>query len=959
MLDVPAAAPGIGNPGRFWEQVCSLCKLGQDGIADPFAAISAIPAVTGVVRDMSGVRLEVPEFIAEKCTGCAQCWIQCPDAAIPGLVNSVEDILATVVQAAGNGKPLERLRPVTKHWAREARRLLDAEAALPLPEVWARSYRAVVDKLGWDAERRAATEPEFLAVERRLAEFPLARTKPFYDRAGGLLSITVNPDACKGCNLCVAVCPDGALVTVKQDDAVLGRLRRNWALWQRLPDTDDRYLNITDLDEGIGVLSSLLLKKSTYRSMVGGDGACMGCGEKTAVHLIVSAIHAAMQPHVARHLVQVDALIDTLDRQARALLAQDADLDAAAGTAGPVAIPVDPAKHERLTLLTGTLKELRLLKWRYVEGPSGRGRAALGMANSTGCSSVWGSTYPYNPYPFPWVNHLFQDSPSIAIGLFEAHMRKMADGFAMLRRAELLRQGTYDAGTHEPALAALDWRQFTDEEFGLCPPIVAMGGDGAMLDIGFQNLSRLMASGKPIRVIVLDTQVYSNTGGQACTSGFTGQVADMSAYGAAQHGKTEARKELALIAIAHRGVFVHQSSQASASHLIAGVLKGLRQRRPAVFNIYTPCPVEHGLPDDWAQHAARLALESRAFPYLTYDPDAGPALADCLTLDGNPSPETPWPTYTLRFDSDDGPGSMELPLTTADWAATESRFKQHFAALPPDQPDDALLPFHEYVAAGADTREGRIPFIYSAGKDRRLLRLRVSPEIVLLAEERQDFWSLLRQLAGLETAPAVRDIIVGELEAEHQRRADALEREFQARRKELELEFPRRIARRLAEGLLRTSGGSAAVAELLASLPAVAPGGNGPAKAPAARSSPPLPAEPVPAPAPAAGTGVAAPAPVAASAPTAAVAVEEPLSIEPYIDSARCTTCNECTNLNARMFAYDADKQAYIKDPSAGTFQQLVLAAERCPVSIIHPGTPLNPKEKDLAKWVKRAERFN
>jgi pyruvate-ferredoxin/flavodoxin oxidoreductase len=362
--------------------------------------------------------------------------------------------------------------------------------------------------------------------------------------------------------------------------------------------------------------------------------------------------------------------------------------------------------------------------------------------------------------------------------------------------------------------------------------------------------------------------------------------------------------------------------------------------------------VEHGLPDDWAQHAARLALESRAFPYLTYDPDAGPTIADCLTLEGNPSPDTPWPSYTLSFEGDEGPRTMELPLTIADWAATESRFKQHFAALPPDQTDDALLPFHEYVAAGTDAREGRIPFIYAAGKDRRLRRLRVSPEIVLLGEERLQFWSMLRQLAGLEVAPAVRDTILGELEAEHQRRADALEREFEARRKELELEFPRRIARRLAEGLLRTSGGSAAVAELLASLPAVAPGGNGPSRAPVAKSPPPLPAEPIPAPAPASGAGAEAPAPVAA-------AVEEPLAIEPYIDSVRCTTCNECTNLNGRMFAYNADKQAYIKDPSAGTFQQLVLAAERCPVAIIHPGTPLNPKEKDLAKWVKRAERFN
>ncbi len=64
VLDMPDAEPGVGNAGRFWEQVCALCALGQDGIADPFAAISAIPAATGAVRDMSGIRMEVPQFIA-------------------------------------------------------------------------------------------------------------------------------------------------------------------------------------------------------------------------------------------------------------------------------------------------------------------------------------------------------------------------------------------------------------------------------------------------------------------------------------------------------------------------------------------------------------------------------------------------------------------------------------------------------------------------------------------------------------------------------------------------------------------------------------------------------------------------------------------------------------------------------------------------------------------------------
>ncbi len=434
MLDVADAQPGIGNPGRFWEQVCSSCTTGQDGIADPFAAISAIPAATGAVRDMSGVRMEIPAFIAENCTGCAQCWTQCPDAAIPGLVNGPEDVLNAVVAAAANGNRLERMRPIVKPWAREVQRLLAKEPELAVSAAFAKGYASVADKMGWDADRRAATDAEAGQVQQRVAEFPLARTRPFFDAVegkakgtGGLLSVTVNPEACKGCNLCVDVCPDGALITVRQDDDSLALLRRNWEVWQELPDTDDRFVNVSDVDEGIGVLSSLLLKKATYRSMVGGDGACMGCGEKTAVHLIVSAIFASMQPRVKEHIAHLEELITALDGSARELLASGADLDAAAKGTGSAAVPVDAAKRERLARLTETIAELRDLKWRYQAGPSGAGRAPLGMSNSTGCSSVWGSTYPYNPYPFPWVNHLFQDAPSIAIGLFEAQMRKMAD----------------------------------------------------------------------------------------------------------------------------------------------------------------------------------------------------------------------------------------------------------------------------------------------------------------------------------------------------------------------------------------------------------------------------------------------------------------------------------------------------------------------------------------------------
>ncbi len=103
-------------------------------------------------------------------------------------------------------------------------------------------------------------------------------------------------------------------------------------------------------------------------------------------------------------------------------------------------------------------------------------------------------------------------------------------------------------------------------------------------------------------------------------------------------------------------------------------------------------------------------------------------------------------------------------------------------------------------------------------------------------------------------------------------------------------------------------------------------------------------------------------APAAASpAPAAAAEVaDEPQRSpdEAYIETPRCSTCNECTQVNSKMFAYDANKQAYIADVNAGTYAQLVEAAENCQVAIIHPGKPRNPDEPGLAELLKRAEAF-
>jgi pyruvate-ferredoxin/flavodoxin oxidoreductase len=362
--------------------------------------------------------------------------------------------------------------------------------------------------------------------------------------------------------------------------------------------------------------------------MVGGDGACLGCGEKTVVHLFVATAEALMQPRVARQIEKIDDLIARLDQHTRLKLAATIDLSDDARVANALdhlhnadvtlasfseqldsrhaGKTIDP---EWLRWVSQLIAKLKHLRWQYTDGAGRRGRSSMGIVNSTGCTSVWASTYPFNPYPFPWTNHLFQDSPSMAMGIFEGHMARMAEGFAAVRMAEIELDGGYRKEKQGEFFTYFNWKQFTDEEFHLCPPVVSIGGDGAMYDIGFQNLSRMMMSGKPIKVLVLDTQVYSNTGGQACTSGFTGQVSDMAQYGKAFHGKEEIRKEIALIGMAHRTTFIAQGTTANTSHLIESFVEGLNARRPALFNIYSPCMPEHGIADDLAEFQSKLAVE--------------------------------------------------------------------------------------------------------------------------------------------------------------------------------------------------------------------------------------------------------------------------------------------------------------------------------------------------------------
>jgi pyruvate/2-oxoacid:ferredoxin oxidoreductase beta subunit/NAD-dependent dihydropyrimidine dehydrogenase PreA subunit len=251
-----------------------------------------------------------------------------------------------------------------------------------------------------------------------------------------------------------------------------------------------------------------------------------------------------------------------------------------------------------------------------------------GIIAATGCNTVYTSTYPYNPYLVPWTNSLFEDAPTYAIGV---RMR---------------------------------WDQMGWQN----RPLWCIGGDGAMFDIGFQALSRLFASGMNIKVFVLDTQVYSNTGGQASTSTYMGQNTKMTVHGKTVGGKQERRKEIAQIAMMHPRTYVAQTTCAHINHFYKSVLGAMEFDGPAIVVCYTTCQPEHGVADNMAGEQARLAVDSRAFPLMIYDPSAGDTIKKRLSLQGNPNVKGDW--YANPKTNQE--------VTFIDFARSEGRFAKHF-----------------------------------------------------------------------------------------------------------------------------------------------------------------------------------------------------------------------------------------------------------------------------------------
>ncbi len=505
--------------------------------------------------------------------------------------------------------------------------------------------------------------------------------------------------------------------------------------------------------------------------------------------------------------------------------------------------------------------------------------------------------------------------------LFLEDVARYARLFAAMRIADLEVADRYDPPVHDSWFASFDWQAFSEEEMQLVTRAVALESADYLATDGLPTFSHLLGSRLPIHVVTW-VRAYDNPAVKPGEGPFD-------AY----------RFELANFGIGHRQVVVAQTSAARHEDLLSGFLCAIDCNRTSLhlINRGTQTKASKPILEPW--FVASAALEGRAHPFVLINPDAGDQAARRVRFDGNPQPDADWPVEKLEYRGADGEETtMELAFTFADYALLMPALHEHFRMVPAGFESDQLVTVADYLQAAEEHVDRRVPFVWGIDENGVLVRLVVSRALVFACRDRLNYWHSLQELAGVQNYYV----------------EEAIERIVEEQRAELEAEREQ-LMKEHAEELeaVRAEAAGEAMGQLVdvlmgADLSGMVAGGGQLATMPAPR----------PAPTEALRESEATEAeaePVVTEEPE-----EEELSFdEPWLDTPACTTCDDCMGINKMMFAYNDDKQAYLKDPTAGTYEDLVRAAEICPAKCIHPGKPLNPNEPNLEELMARAAPFN
>jgi len=495
----------------------------------------------------------------------------------------------------------------------------------------------------------------------------------------------------------------------------------------------------------------------------------------------------------------------------------------------------------------------------------------------------------------------------------QSRMRTMVEFFKALRVAELEVENRYKEAVHDRFFAQFDARHLTNEERSFCPPVVLVLDAEFFSAPDLSGLLDLLASGFPVKV-------FAELSDLGAGDGATGQPATTPAWPA----------RLAGMALALNDVYVSQMPASLSTRLADVFVAGFEFEGSSLMTVFAGSADTH--PSLPVYLSAAGAAESRLFPAFRFDPSRGATLAERMDIADNAHVERAWPSDTFTYQTDGGQErTVELEFTPADFVSQDVRFDDHFWRVDPSKWHRKMTPLGEYLRH--DPGEGEVPYLAAVGEDGTVERVVVTTEVVDLVRRVAASWRNLQESGGIGNsfALALLETERHRLAEEKQREVEEVEKKYAANLERDLGDLTQEIVQRIAARLL--SDGATAPATIGAPLPAAKP-------------AKPAPIEEAP----------------AAEPPQKVVEEEEEEAVsfdDPYIDTPLCTSCNECTKLNGKMFAYDGNKQAFIADADAGTFRDLVTAAEKCPVKIIHPGKPRDPSESGLDDLVKRAEPFN
>jgi len=510
-------------------------------------------------------------------------------AAAPSFVR---DVLGPMIAGEGDSLPVSAL-PVdgtypsgTARW--EKRNIAD-ELPVWVPDLCIQCGKcafvcphAVIREKVYDAAALEGAPESFTAVDARFKPFP-----------GMKYTLQVSPEDCTSCGLCVEVCPTKdksqmgrKAINMEPQPPIRERESANWDFFLTLPEVDRRQLNT-------GAIKDTQLMQPLFEF----SGACSGCGETPYIKLMTQLF----------------------------------------------------------------------------------GDRAL-IANATGCSSIYGGNLPTTPWSCnlegrgpAWSNSLFEDNAEFGLGMRvtldkqEEFARELVTALADRIGAELAADVLSASQPDEAGLmsqrervarlkaALLRVESGADAEtaaqarrlLSLADALVrhsvwVVGGDGWAYDIGYGGLDHVLASGRNVNVLVLDTEVYSNTGGQASKATPQAAVAKFAA-----RGKAAPKKDLGMMAMAYRNVYVARVAMgANDQQTLRSFLDAEAYDGPSLIIAYSHC-IAHGIDMRKGLDQQRLAVQSGYWPLYRFNPALAEQGKNPLTIDSK-APAIPLEQYAYN-----------------------------------------------------------------------------------------------------------------------------------------------------------------------------------------------------------------------------------------------------------------------------------------------------------------------